>query len=134
MADASLCKAGRQVCWADEEHDRSQRRPRSGAKSGVDRRRRAPRGVHVRADHRRSLAADGISSISRDASALVRYRDRIFVVVDARAVDRSIDLDLGPPEIELRSADPSANLPTRDLLPRFLAETFLRRDLLFAAC
>jgi hypothetical protein len=68
-------------------------------------------------DARRLLADEGISSQSR-AGSILRYADHHFSLVDARAEQRSIVMDVAP----------FMNMP------RQLFNLAIQRDLLFAAC
>jgi hypothetical protein len=83
---------------------------------------------------RRTLAANGISLLSRDASALLHYADRSFVLVNARTAERSIVLEVGAPTFATPTPNAGTIILVTDFLPRGLVALVARHDLLFAAC
>ena len=83
---------------------------------------------------RRSLAENGISNLSRDPSALLRYPDRLFVVTDGRVEERAIVLEVGPAPLPTPTPNASGALVPTEFFPRFLIQSFAQRDMLYAAC
>ena len=83
---------------------------------------------------RRRLAEHGISNLSSDPSALLRYPDRLFVVTDGRVEERAIVLEVGPVPLPTRTPSASGALVPTESFPRFLLQSFAQRDMLYAAC